>query len=49
MWQHWLNFVLGLLVVVLAYSAAGTTSFVVVGILVVIFALWGALGSGKKM
>ncbi len=41
MWQHWINFILGLLVVIFAYTGAGTTTFVVLGILIVLFALWG--------
>jgi|GEM_PF-1326084 len=48
MWQHWINFILGLLVIVFAYSAAGTTSFVIMGVLIVIFALWGGLAKGGR-
>ncbi len=41
MWQHWINFILGLLVIIFAYTGAGTTTFVILGVLVVLFALWG--------
>ena len=48
MWQHWINFILGLLVIIFAYSAASMTSFVITGVLIVIFALWGGVGGGRR-
>jgi len=48
MWQHWINFILGLLVIVFAYSVASTTAFVIMGVLIVIFALWGGLAGGRR-
>jgi hypothetical protein len=47
MWKQWVNLVLGLLVVVLAYSSVSAVWYVVVGIVIAILALWAALE--KKM
>lgn len=48
MWQDWINFILGIVLLIVAYAAAtSTTWIVIIGILVVIFSLWGAL-NGKK-
>lgn len=47
MWQHWLNFVLGLWLILsafIAFTASGmTTNLIIVGIAVAVLALWGAL------
>ncbi|HVN26472.1 MAG TPA: hypothetical protein VMT99_02355 [Candidatus Paceibacterota bacterium] len=43
MWQHWINFILGLLLIIFSYTGASTTTFIILGILVVIFSLWGGL------
>jgi hypothetical protein len=48
MWQHWINFILGLLVVIFAYTGAGTTTFVIIGILVIVFALWGGFSKSSS-
>ena len=46
-WQHWVNFILGLWIVLSAYmnfSVTGfTTNFTIIGIVIAILALWGAL------
>jgi hypothetical protein len=48
MWQHWINFILGLLVLILAYTGVGTTTLAIMGVLIIIFSLWGGLaGSGS--
>ncbi|HVS79750.1 MAG TPA: SPW repeat protein [Candidatus Paceibacterota bacterium] len=51
MWQQWVNFILGLWIIVSAYAgmtgAALTTNLLVVGVLVAILALWGALQAGS--
>ncbi|MCL5006772.1 MAG: hypothetical protein M1153_01305 [Patescibacteria group bacterium] len=41
-WKQWANVVLGLLVIAFAYTGAHVTRFVVVGVLVVVLALWSA-------
>lgn len=46
MWQHWINFILGIILLILAYTGAGATTLAVMGILIIIFALWGALAGG---
>lgn len=43
MWQHWVTFILGILVAVFAYSGTGGTLMAVFGIFIIIFSLWGAL------
>ncbi len=47
MWQHWVNFVLGLWVIVSGYVGfTGTdmaTNLTVVGIVMAVLAIWGAL------
>jgi hypothetical protein len=48
MWQAWINFVLGVLVLIFAYTQSSFTWFAIAGILVVIFSLWGALTSGGR-
>ncbi|HUC01931.1 MAG TPA: hypothetical protein VMA75_03425 [Candidatus Paceibacterota bacterium] len=47
MWQDWVNFILGIVLIVIAYSAASTTWIAIVGVLIIIFSLWGALGGRK--
>lgn len=47
MWKQWVNFILGLLVVVFAYAGGSMVWYVVLGILIALLSLWEALG-GKK-
>ena len=47
-WQHWVNFVVGIWVIVSAYVVSSTgmvTNLVVSGIIIAVLALWGALSS----
>lgn len=49
MWKQWVNFILGIVVIVMAYMGGNhTTRFVVVGALVAIIALWAAFGDKKS-
>ncbi|HUC01692.1 MAG TPA: hypothetical protein VMA75_02195 [Candidatus Paceibacterota bacterium] len=48
MWKQWVNVLLGLLVIVLAYSSGGTMWSAIAGLVVAILALWSALEK-KKM
>ncbi len=43
MWKQWLNFILGLLVIVLAYSGGSMIGYIVLGIVIALVALWAAL------
>lgn len=43
MWKQWVNLILGLLVVLLAYSGGSATWYVIVGIVIALLALWSAL------
>ncbi|HVB19756.1 MAG TPA: hypothetical protein VNF51_00495 [Candidatus Paceibacterota bacterium] len=44
MWKQWINVLLGLAVIVLAYMGGDhTTRFVIIGVLVAILAFWSAL------
>ncbi len=43
MWKQWVNLILGLLVIAVAYYGASVTWLVVLGILIAIVALWAAL------
>lgn len=51
MWQHWVNAVLGLWVIVLAFlGLTGTTmmwTLVITGVVVAVLAFWGAMGSNE--
>ncbi len=47
MWKQWINALLGLLVVIFAYTGAHVLRFVIVGVLVIILALWAALEKKK--
>ncbi len=47
MWKQWVNFILGILVIIFAYMGYHVYRFVVAGILIAILALWSALQ--KKM
>ena len=48
MWKQWVNFILGIAVVAMAYMGGNhTTRFVIVGVLIAIIALWAALGNKK--
>lgn len=45
MWKQWVNFLLGLLVIVFAYVTPGhTIRFAIVGLIIVLLSLWAALG-----
>jgi hypothetical protein len=49
MWQHWINLILGLLVLIFAYTGAGTTTLAIIGILIILFSIWGgAAGNGNS-
>ena len=43
MWKQWVNLVLGLLVVILAYSGGSVMLYVILGIVIAVLALWSAL------
>lgn len=44
MWKQWINFILGLLVMVFAYlGGAHTLRFVIAGLVIAVLALWAAL------
>jgi hypothetical protein len=47
MWQDWVNFILGIVLLAVAYAGAGTTWIAVVGVLIIIFSLWGALSTKR--
>lgn len=50
MWQHWANFILGLLVVIFAYMGGDhVLRFVVLGLLIAIVSIWGALAKRPVM
>ena len=49
MWQSWINFVLGIVLLIMTYAGASTTWFAILSVLIIIFAIWGALGGGKRM
>jgi hypothetical protein len=46
-WQHWINFILGLWVIVSGYitftSVSLATNLTIIGIVIAVLALWGAL------
>ena len=50
-WQHWVNFVLALWIIVSGYVSFTptdmTTNLVIVGIVMAILALWGALANSS--
>jgi energy-converting hydrogenase Eha subunit A len=44
MWKQWVNLLLGLAVIVMAYMGGGhTLRFVIVGVLIAVLSLWSAL------
>ncbi len=43
MWKQWVNLILGLVVVVLAYAGGSMVWYVVLGIIIALLALWAAL------
>ena len=45
MWQSWVNFILGIILLVITYTALSVTWLAVVAVLIIIFSLWGALGT----
>ena len=53
MWQHWVNVVIGLAVIVVAFlGLTGATlmwTLIVAGALVAILGLWGAMSEGSTM
>jgi hypothetical protein len=54
MWQHWVNFIAAIWVVISPYvgftSSQMTTNLIITGVIVGILALWGGLEtSGRKM
>jgi hypothetical protein len=48
MWQHWINFILGIILLILAYTGIGTTTLVIMSILVILFSLWGGLAGNSS-
>lgn len=49
MWKQWLNVLLGLAVIVMAYMGGDhTIRFVIAGVLVAVLALWAALEKKKS-
>ena len=48
MWQHWINLILGILLLIFAYTGTSTGVLAVMGILIIIFALWGGLAGGRS-
>jgi len=52
-WQHWLNLVVGLWIIVSSYLGFSAdqmvTNFTVSGIIVAILAVWGALQNSTSM
>ncbi len=53
MWQHWINFLAAVWMIVsgfIAFSAqAMQTNFIVTGVIVGILAIWGALENSQRM
>jgi hypothetical protein len=43
MWQHWVNFVLGIVLLIVAYTGASVGVLAAIAVLLIIVALWGAL------
>ena len=43
MWKQWVNFILGILVILVAYMGGSVTWMVALGILIALIALWAAL------
>ncbi len=44
MWKQWVNVIMGLAVIAMAYMGGGhTIRFVIVGVIVAVLALWAAL------
>ena len=48
MWQGWINTILGIILLIMTYTTASTTWFAIVSILVIIFSIWSAVGSGAR-
>ena len=48
MWQAWINLILGIILMIIAYTALSAAWVAGVGVLVIIFSLWDALGAGMK-
>jgi len=48
MWQHWVNFILGVILLIVAYTGASVTMLAIIGILLIVFALWGALAGNMS-
>lgn len=43
MWKQWVNFILGLAVIVRAYMGGGHTTFIIAGVVIAVLAIWSAL------
>jgi hypothetical protein len=43
MWKQWVNFILGIAVIVRAYMGGGHTTFIIAGIIIAVLAIWAAL------
>lgn len=52
MWQHWINALLGLWVVVIAFLGLGGTTLmwtlVITGVVIAVLALWGSMGASSS-
>jgi hypothetical protein len=48
MWQGWINAILGIILLVMTYTATSTTWFAIMSILIIIFSIWSAVGSGSS-
>lgn len=53
MWQHWVNFLAGIWLIISAYvgftASAEMTNLIITGAVVGILAIWGALETSQKM
>ena len=48
MWQHWINLLLGIVLLILAYTGVTTGTLAVMSILIIVFALWGGLAGSSS-
>lgn len=49
MWKQWVNFILGLAVILFAFLGGGYTRYIIVGLLIAILAIWSALEKKKTV
>jgi hypothetical protein len=53
MWQHWINFLVGLWVILSGFINLTTqgmqTNLIISGIVIAVLAIWGALSSSQSM